>query len=345
MNSYFDLLVQKLYEKIDGPENGKVNIVRWFNFTTFDLIGDLCFGESFDALKTEEYNFWIANIFKGLKFSRVRNPLRAYPLIGMPILYLMKVFPSLQETALKHRKYSRDKSERRLDTKTDRRDFISYILRHNDERGMTREEIIKTSGTIIIAGSETSATLLSGIIFHLLKNPSIMDRLTAEIRTAFAEQADMNFVKLAKLQYLNACIQEALRVYPPVPGILPRKMLPGGAVINGYYIPENVSLGVHQLGAYHYRGNFEDPDSYVPERWLDDPRFASDKRAVLQPFSVGPRNCIGQGLAMAEIRAILARVLWHFEFSLCEESGDWDDQKVYVLWEKPDLWVRLRKRA
>jgi hypothetical protein len=55
MNSYFDLLVQKLYEKIDGPEKGKVNIVRWFNFTTFDLIGDLCFGESFDALKTEEY--------------------------------------------------------------------------------------------------------------------------------------------------------------------------------------------------------------------------------------------------------------------------------------------------
>jgi cytochrome P450 len=55
MNSYFDLLIQKLYEKIDGPTNGKVNIVRWFNFTTFDLVGDLCFGEDFDALKTEEY--------------------------------------------------------------------------------------------------------------------------------------------------------------------------------------------------------------------------------------------------------------------------------------------------
>ena len=117
----------------------------------------------------------------------------------------------------------------------------SYILRYNDERGMTREEIIKTSGTIIIAGSETSATLLSGIIFHLLKNPAIMEKLTAEIRTAFPDAAEMNFVKLAKLQYLNACIQESFRVYPPVAGILPRKTLPGGAVINGYYIPEGVS--------------------------------------------------------------------------------------------------------
>lgn len=55
MNSYFDLLIQKLHEKIGSPTNGRVNIVRWFNFTLFDLVGDLCFGEDFDALKTEEY--------------------------------------------------------------------------------------------------------------------------------------------------------------------------------------------------------------------------------------------------------------------------------------------------
>ena len=55
MNSYFELLIKKLNEKIDGPANGRVNIVRWFNFTTFDLVGDLCFGEDFDALKNEEY--------------------------------------------------------------------------------------------------------------------------------------------------------------------------------------------------------------------------------------------------------------------------------------------------
>jgi cytochrome P450 len=120
--------------------------------------------------------------------------------------------------------------------------FLSYILRHNDEKGMSREEIIKTSGTLIVGGSETSATLLSGIIFHLLKNPSTLEKLTTEIRTTFSDTAEINFVKLAKLQYLNACIQEALRIYPPVPGIVPRKMIPGGAVINGYFIPEGVRL-------------------------------------------------------------------------------------------------------
>ena len=48
---------------------------------------------------------------------------------------------------------------------------------------------------------------------------------------------------------------------------------------------------------------------------------------------------------MAEMRAILARVLWHFDFELCAESEGWDRQKVFLLWEKGDLWVRLTKRT
>ncbi|KAE9370978.1 cytochrome P450 monooxygenase-like protein [Stipitochalara longipes BDJ] len=346
MNSYFDLLIQKLNEKIDGPADGKVNIVRWFNFTTFDLIGDLCFDEDFDALKNEEYNFWIANIFKGVKIGRYILVLRAYPLFGTPILKLMKLFPKLQRGREKHEEYSRDKSSRRLDKQTDRRDFISYILRHNDEKGMTREEIIKTSGLLIVAGSETSATLLSGAMFYLLKNPATLSRLLTEIRTSFPDINQMSMQKLAQLPYLNAVLQEGLRMYPPVPGSLTRRMLPGGSIMNGYFIPEKTIVGVNHYSAYHSESNFTDPDSFIPERWLEprEERFVGDKRNVLQPFHVGPRNCIGQGLAMAEMRAILARVLWHFDVELCEESKDWDNQKVFFLWEKGDMWVKLKKR-
>ncbi|TVY15286.1 Cytochrome P450 monooxygenase FUM2 [Lachnellula arida] len=95
---------------------------------------------------------------------------------------------------------------------------------------------------------------------------------------------------------------------------------------------------------YHSASNFTDPETFAPSRWLDDPHFASDKRSALQPFSVGPSNCIGQHLAMAEMRAILARMLWHFDISLCEESARWNDQKVFIFWDKPDLIVTLRER-
>jgi len=123
-------------------------------------------------------------------------------------------------------------------------DFASYILRHNDEKGMSRPEILKNANLLIIAGSETSATLLSGIMFHLLKNPSTLEKLNTEIRTTFPDVTEMNMTKLAHLKYLDACIQEAFRVYPPVPSILTRKPLPGGAVINDYFIPEGVSCAL-----------------------------------------------------------------------------------------------------
>jgi cytochrome P450 len=107
---------------------------------------------------------------------------------------------------------------------------------------MTKEEIMRTSGTIIVAGSETTASLMSGALFHLLSNPSTMERLVSEIRAAFANAADMTFLKLAQLKYFNACIQEAFRMYPPVPGILPRKTPREGVVISGRFIPGNVSF-------------------------------------------------------------------------------------------------------
>jgi cytochrome P450 len=65
---------------------------------------------------------------------------------------------------------------------------------------------------------------------------------------------------------------------------------------------------------------------------------------MFQPFSFGPRNCIGKNLAYNEMRVILASVLWNFDLELCEQSHDWADQKSYVLWEKPGLFCRLRAR-
>jgi cytochrome P450 len=98
----------------------------------------------------------------------------------------------------------------------------SYILKHNDEKGMTREEIIKTSGFLIIAGNETSATLLSGAFFYLLKNPDWYAKLQKEIVDSFDKESGMTLASLSQLKILHAVIQEAFRMYPPVPTTLPR---------------------------------------------------------------------------------------------------------------------------
>lgn len=91
--------------------------------------------------------------------------------------------------------------------------------------------------------------------------------------------------------------------------------------------------------------NFSSPDAFLPARWLSP--NSEDRRDALQPFSLGPRNCIGQRLAWAETRLILAKLLWHFDVEEVEEKKmvDWSKQKTYTLWEKTEGWVRLKHRA
>ncbi|KFX86931.1 hypothetical protein O988_09454, partial [Pseudogymnoascus sp. VKM F-3808] len=94
-------------------------------------------------------------------------------------------------------------------------------------------------------------------------------------------------------------------------------------VINGQWVPPKTLVSVNQWAAYHTEKNFREPNSFIPERWLSDRRFESDTKEVLQPFSIGPRNCIGKSLAYAEMRLILARLLWNFDLKLVDDSKDW----------------------
>jgi cytochrome P450 len=108
------------------------------------------------------------------------------------------------------------------------------------------------------------------------------------------------------------------------------------------------SVGVHPLSPTSSKTNFHKPDEFVPERWLRSSTtdasspFYNDHRDVVQPFSIGPRACLGKSLAYNEMRVILARLLWNFDLEMCKESRGWPKQNTYTLWEKNPLMCRLR---
>lgn len=220
----------------------------------------------------------------------------------------------------------------------------SYVLKHNDERGMTRAEMNANSSILIMAGSETSATLLSGLVYYLLQNPIWLAKLQDEVRSTFTEEDQITFTSTSQLKIMTAIIQETFRVYPPVAGSMPRIVPKEGAVVAGTFIPGDTVIGIPQYVASRSSRNFTDPDKFAPERFLGDERYASDKRSVMQPFSVGPRNCIGQTLAWAEVRTILGRLIWNFDLELLDARKVWERQMVFVLWSKPSLMVKLKAR-
>ncbi|KAK3056238.1 hypothetical protein LTR09_002745 [Extremus antarcticus] len=91
----------------------------------------------------------------------------------------------------------------------------------------------------------------------------------------------------------------------------------------------------------HFKNAYE----FHPERWLGDPEYKDDNLDALEPFSVGPRNCLGKNLAWHEMRMLLVTVLLHLDVKLCEESATWSEQAVYTLWEKVPLMCTLTPRT
>ena len=98
----------------------------------------------------------------------------------------------------------------------------------------------------------------------------------------------------------------------------------------------------------HSECNFHDARNFHPERWSPDAisdansPYIQDRREACNPFSVGPRNCIGRNLAYHEMRLIMARVLFNFDLALQPECVGWaESQRTFALWEKPPLLVKI----
>ncbi|EXJ59416.1 uncharacterized protein A1O5_12297 [Cladophialophora psammophila CBS 110553] len=349
MQGYIGLLVKRMREIASSsssptsPAAAVVDLAKWYNFTTFDLIGDLAFGEPFGCLQSGGYHPWVAMIFGGFKLSAFNQARKRFPWL-MPLTqhFLPKRLLTQQG---QHFQMSFDKAKgRAVSGVKDREDFMSYILRHNDERGLTPDEIGENSNILIVAGSETTASLLSGTTYYLLRNPDTYKRLVAEIRSSFDKESDINLVAVGNLKYLLACLDEGLRLYPPVPSALGRNVAAGGKEIEGFFIPENTTVSVPHWPAYHSEYNFHRADDFCPQRWLGDAEFANDNKDVLQPFQFGPRNCLGKSLAYAEMRLILARMLWNFDLELQPQSVGWEKQLIFNFWEKGPMYVKVIPR-
>lgn len=340
---YVNLLIRQLHQRCGGGQK-RLDAVAWYNYTTFDVIGDLAFGEPFGSLQSGEYHPWIAMIFQSIKLGTLFQSAGFFPWIKSA---LMKSIPkSRMRTREEHLKLTNEKLLKRMDLGSERNDLIEGLLRKKDDLNLDLGKLRMNASFLIIAGSETTATLLSGATYLLTTNPEALRRLTEEVRSTFKTEEEIDFTSVSSLQYMLACLDEALRIYPPAPLGLPRQTPKGGATIAGHHVPEDTVVSQYHYALYHNEKFFAKAEEYHPERWLGDPEFATDNRDVFQPFNIGPRNCIGKNLAYIEMRIILARVLWNFDLRLADESRDWlSRQKIYLLWEKSPLYVYLTPRA
>ncbi|KFZ25212.1 hypothetical protein V502_00308 [Pseudogymnoascus sp. VKM F-4520 (FW-2644)] len=223
-------------------------------------------------------------------------------------------------------------------------DFVSYMT---FEKGGKKsvEKIINNTAVIIAASAETTTSWLCASMYYALINPLVLSKPRSEIRSAAQDVSDLNLDLLYSMTYLKACMEESIRIYPPVTGTFTRMVPKGGSHICGKHIPENTVVGVHQWATYHNANNFKHPDDFRPERWFDgNNEYANDRRNALQPFSYGPRKCIGNELATMNAKLFFARLLWEFDIELEPTSCDWANQKGHTLPYRQPLWVKVKRR-
>jgi len=246
VHQYTDLLISRWRDAITttNPQvqpQAEVDVMRWFNYLTFDIFGDLAFGESFSCLHNSSYHGWISLIFDNLKFNGAMIAARFYPLVDS---LLAKLIPaSLQKAKEEHAQLVADKVKRRMEGGEGRVDIMTGILEGKETLPVG---IVNQSFTeLVVAGSETTAMALSGAVNLLIHDGRVMERLVEEVRGRFKAFEEIDVQGVRDMVYLNAVLNEVLRLCPPVPLMPPRRVPEGGGTVCGRVLPGGVSFALY----------------------------------------------------------------------------------------------------
>jgi cytochrome P450 len=193
----------------------------------------------------------------------------------------------------------------------------------------------KSNNNTITTGGDTVSTAMAGVFFYLSRNKHCYDELSQEIRTKFKIGSDINGgPQLESCRYLRACIDETLRMSPPIGGTLWREVADSDDkepfLVDGHIVPPGTHVGVNIYSIHHNEEYFPNPFTFSPERWLGNGQNNSHDSAgqpaqnrAFVPFSVGMRSCAGKTMAYLETSLLIAKTVWYFDFERCEGSlGD-----------------------
>ncbi|XP_036271870.1 cytochrome P450 4F3 isoform X3 [Pipistrellus kuhlii] len=220
-------------------------------------------------------------------------------------------------------------------------DFIDVLLLTKDEdgKGLSDEDIRAEADTFMFEGHDTTASGLSWVLYNLAKHPEYQERCRQEVRQLLGdrEPPEMEWDDLAQLPFLTMCIKESLRLHPPVT-VISRCCTQDIALPDGRVIPKGVTCLISIFGTHHNPTVWPDPEVYNPFRFEPE-KIQERSPLAFIPFSAGPRNCIGQTFAMAEMKVVLALTLLRFRV-LCDED-DPRRKPELILRAEGGLWLRV----
>ncbi|KAF2766381.1 cytochrome P450 [Teratosphaeria nubilosa] len=286
---------------------GSADVFKWFTFMATDIVGVLGFGESFGTLKLgrkTEYIRVLEAAVKGNGMGAELPWLRAI-LARIPAKALQEAFNSTNYVLSYGTKVVENAKN-----KGENSTLMAAVLAEAAKEGSTLDDMtVRTEATsLIFAGSGTTANTLTYMLWSIIRRPKLHEAIEKEVASVNGTFTDAG---LEELPLLNACIQETLRLYCAVAGSLPRNAPPSGANIAGYYIPAGVTCSTQAYTLHRDTASWSRPDEFDPYRHIETDRMdqseqAKNARATFCGWGAGAYTCLGQHLAMMEMRLAAA---------------------------------------
>jgi cytochrome P450 len=224
--------------------------------------------------------------------------------------------------------------------------FLQRLLMNQraNPKSITDHEILTHTWGNIAAGSDTTATAMRAVLYYVLRDHRIYQKLCAEVRQKLSQP--IKFSDANSVTYLTACIQEAMRLHPSVGLILGRTVPQSGATICGYNLKAGTEVGMNAWILHRDPDVFPDPEMFYPERWLPDVTSEDHLKAMQRSFfafGYGAHTCSGRHISFLETVKLIPTLLLHYDLELVDGGKQY---KFNNLWftEQEGLIVRLLKR-
>lgn len=347
-----DLCSQQMVEFLKQYDKTDVEMKKTIGHFTLEVIGACAFGIKGGALTDENAHFIkVAEKFDYMPLHK--RLFLFFILLCMPtiIKYINFSFLNLESTSELVRILNAAKAERnKSDSKQS--DFLQLLIdvskNEKTDTENSKKQLQLDDETIdaqcllfLIAGYETSSTLLSFAIHVLATKPELQTKLREHV-TEMTDGKKLDYDLLAKLNYLEGFLLETLRMYPPVARV--DRVCTKPYILPGTFILISVGdvLTIPVYGIHMDPDYYPEPQEFRPERFLTDEKKDRASHLYLA-FGSGPRNCIGLRFAMLSAKLAMVSLLKNFKFSACEKTVDpiQFDKRALLLKAKGGLWVRI----
>ncbi|KAI0199503.1 cytochrome P450 [Astrocystis sublimbata] len=321
MLSQIDLFLRYVFESTQPSSPSVVNMTERARLLGFDLASLLAFGFNMHLQTQAANSFVLPMLEAGFFWSSVfiHWPMTRLFAIGLITLRTFRQLRSKYLALVEHIINTRTQQEKHAHH--DLYSIVADDLDTSESSGIRSSELWAEATSFLPAAGDTTKTAVASLFFYLSQNPSCYAKLADEIRSSFTSGSEIRGSTVTRCQYLRACIDEALRMSPPVPGVLYREAYPNVQpfVVDGHVIPRGTVVGVN-IYSIHFNANyFTDPFTFKPERWLGDD--TKTMREAFASFFIGPRGCAGKPMAYLEISLVVAKTMWYFDFE-AKKSGN-----------------------